>query len=282
VSSVELFEAVTTVMRGGSLGAGVVTRHSIEEARRRRRVLVAEDDSVNQEVATSMLRKRGHVVDVVANGRDAVDAVRDMRYDLVLMDYQMPEMDGIAATRAIRSLPAGGDVRIIALTAFASGAERERCLAAGMNGYVTKPYRAHELFAAVEDWGEIATGAAGAVQPTTGPVVDLARFRRTMRAAGAETAVDGIVATFLESAAQRVDDLERAVALGEPAAVERAAHVLRSAAATIGAGELARVLSEMESAARAADGARSRGLLPAVRAAADATVAYLETGSARS
>ena len=99
-----------------------------------------------------MLKKRGHTVTTVGNGREAVAAVAREAFDVVLMDIQMPEMDGIAATEVIRATPRGAQQRIVALTAHASGVEKERCLAAGMNDYLTKPFKAHQLFAVVEGW----------------------------------------------------------------------------------------------------------------------------------
>ena len=106
-------------------------------------VLLAEDNLINQKVAVRLLEKQGHRVVVVPNGRDAVDAVRVRRFDVVLMDLHMPEMDGIEATRAIRELEAafGAHTPIIALTAGAMAEDRQQCLEAGMDAYLTKPVR---------------------------------------------------------------------------------------------------------------------------------------------
>ena len=128
-----------------------------------------------------MLLKRGHQVDVASNGREAVDAVAKEEYDVVLMDIQMPEMDGFEATAKIRALPQGRTLPIIALTAHALSGERERCLERGMSDYLAKPFKAHDLFAAVEGHGTQPADAAAAPPPA----VDLAAFRRTMEEAGA-------------------------------------------------------------------------------------------------
>ncbi|MCB9544068.1 MAG: ATP-binding protein [bacterium] len=115
------------------------------------RVLLVEDNPVNRRVASLMLRKRGHGCDVAANGREAIEMWRARRYDLILMDCQMPELDGYAATREIRALEEGGErIPIIAMTAEAMRGDRERCLAAGMDDYVAKPVRAQALYAMLD------------------------------------------------------------------------------------------------------------------------------------
>ena len=275
IARADLIEAVGTVLAGAPSAegvAGLVTRHSIAESRHTLRILLAEDNPVNQQVATAMLLKRGHHVDVVANGREAVDAVGAERYDLVLMDIQMPEMDGFEATAQIRALPQGGTLPIIALTAHALSGERERCLARGMTGYLAKPFKAHELFAVVEGRG--ADGEPAAPAP---PPVDVAAFRRTMEEAGAAEAVDGILATFIETLPQRLDALAAATAGDTAEPIERAAHAFKSAAATIGARHLAALLEQIEAAGRDGDVARARDKLESVRREAQAALDYLQT-----
>jgi len=110
------------------------------------RVLLAEDNPVNQALAVKLLQKRGHEVTVAGNGREVVEKWLDGHYDLILMDIQMPEMDGLEATRKIRAEEKDSHTPIIAMTAHAMKGDREKCLAAGMDGYVAKPVRAKELF----------------------------------------------------------------------------------------------------------------------------------------
>ena len=286
ISRSDLLEAVSLVLANDKRAvAEVVTRHTIREARRELRVLLAEDNPVNQEVASVMLRKRGHHVDVVPNGREAVDAARRGKYDVILMDIQMPEMDGLAATAAIRKLPGGADLPIFAVTAHAMGDERDRCLAQGMTGYLTKPFKGHELFALVEGWMEkpqAPVGApVGAPQPPDAGVIDLDGFRSTMRDAGAEEAVDGILRMFVDSAPARLETLAAAVRGGEQAAIERAAHAFKSAAATIGARALAERLAQIEKAAREGAVDRAAGHVADLRDDVAAALAQLESEARR-
>ena len=263
IARADLIEAVGTVLaEAPPAGAAptLITRHSIAESRHALQILLAEDNPVNQQVAMAMLVKRGHQVDVVSNGREAVDAVGARKYDVVLMDIQMPEMDGFAATEAIRALPQGRTLPIIALTAHALSGERERCLERGMTGYLAKPFKAHDLFGAVE--GRTAATPDTAAAPP--PPVDLAAFRGTMREAGAEAAVDGILATFATTLPQRLEALAEAARGGAAEPIQRAAHAFKSAAATIGAHRLAQLLDDMEASARSGDVARAQSALPNV------------------
>jgi CheY-like chemotaxis protein len=143
----------TTMQTESAVSAAVAAaaRRSASAARSAR-VLVAEDNIVNQRVAAGLLTRRGHLVTVVGNGRAAVDAVAHGEFDVVLMDVQMPEMDGFEATAAIRERErdTGRRVRIVAMTAHAMSGDRERCLAAGMDGYLSKPIDQRTLYEAVE------------------------------------------------------------------------------------------------------------------------------------
>jgi signal transduction histidine kinase/CheY-like chemotaxis protein len=130
----------------------LVTRHSLQEDKHRARVLLAEDNAVNQTLAVRLLEKRGYWVKVAGNGLAALEAMEKDQFDVVLMDIQMPGMDGFEATVAIRAKEklTGGHVPIIAMTAHALKGDQERCLSAGMDGYVSKPIRTSELFSAIE------------------------------------------------------------------------------------------------------------------------------------
>jgi two-component system sensor histidine kinase/response regulator len=125
----------------------LITRHSLREDHGHLRILLVEDNAVNQRLAQRMLEKRGHTVIVVTNGREALVALQENSFDLVFMDVQMPVMDGFEATAAIRKMEksSGGHVPIVAMTAHAMVGDMERCQAAGMDAYLSKPFRLQEL-----------------------------------------------------------------------------------------------------------------------------------------
>ncbi|PYP97294.1 MAG: hypothetical protein DMD38_06390 [Gemmatimonadetes bacterium] len=276
LSRADLLEALGTVLEAPDDGGGseVITRHTIAESRKSLRVLLAEDNPVNQQVAVAMLVKRGHEVHVSSNGREAVDAVTERDYDVVLMDIQMPEMDGFEATHVIRELPKGKDLPIIGLTAHALSGERDRCLSHGMTDYLAKPFKAHELFALVEGSAE-GKPAPAPTSPAAAPPVDLEGFRTTLREAGAEQALYSIVDTFVRQAPDRLAALATAVASGAGAEIAKAAHVYRGAAATIGARELAELLEIVETSARAGDIEQARETFERVSPVAHAVTEYL-------
>jgi CheY-like chemotaxis protein/HPt (histidine-containing phosphotransfer) domain-containing protein len=169
----EIQDCLSAVMAGTGAAEpeqSIVTRHTIREMRRGLvRILLAEDNITNQQVAIGILKKLGLRADAVANGAEAVKALEALPYDLVLMDVQMPEMDGLEATRHIRnpqSAVGNHQIPIIAMTAGAMQGDRERCLEAGMNDYVSKPISPQALVKALEKW--LPRDAAAATKQATG------------------------------------------------------------------------------------------------------------------
>jgi signal transduction histidine kinase/CheY-like chemotaxis protein len=214
------------------------------------RVLLAEDNPINQRLAIALLEKRGHTVAVAANGKEAVSAVSAGAFDLVLMDVQMPEMGGFEATAAIRALErsSGRHVPIIGLTAHAMKGDRERCLEAGMDGYVAKPLRPNQLFEAIDDLvmpppsrKPPATVASEVLDRFDG---DLSFFRETLLAFAADVPKD-------------IEQVRAAIRSGNSGALEHAAHRFRGAALTFGTSELTELTGQLERMGRAAvlDGA---------------------------
>jgi two-component system sensor histidine kinase/response regulator len=254
----QLYDALAMVMGGGSDAVPLVTRHTLSEerARSRPRLLVVEDNQVNQKVAVGMLAKLGYRADVAANGIEALDAVARFDYGAVLMDCQMPEMDGYAATAEIRAREDGAvHLPIIAMTAAAMKGERERCLAAGMDDYVSKPVSVDELENALRRWigpGE-EVGRAGAPPTSRGAApetFDPAKVAalRSLGADGEEDAFGSLTTLFVASGAGLLETLREALARGDADTLGRVAHTLKGSAANLGAVRLADACRDLEEA----------------------------------
>jgi PAS domain S-box-containing protein len=226
------------------------------------RILLAEDNAVNQKVALRLLAQMGYRADVAANGLEAIEAVERQTYDVVLMDVQMPELDGFEASREInRRWPGGGRPRIVAMTANAMQGDRELCVAAGMDDYVAKPIRVEELVAALERSPAHRSPAAAAA-PTAGSeatVIDPATFERLVVTTGGPFVAE-LIDTFGEDARELLAALRQALARTDLDGFRRAAHSLKSTAESLGATGLAALARELEAAARAGslDGAAGR------------------------
>jgi len=262
VKQSQLYDCLATVLGGIQAGAAgqpaLVTKHSVSEARRRNlRVLLAEDNPTNQMLALKILEKLGYRADAVADGQEAIRALETVPYDLVFMDVQMPVMDGIEATQAIRSgrtKAPDPQIPIIALTAHAMKGDQEKCLAAGMDDYITKPIAPQALAGALGRWLSTSRQHPPALSATTDianalerePVFDRGGLRA--RLMGDDDLVAEIVKVFLKDAPGRIRDLEESVGAGD---VERAcaqAHRIKGAAANVGGMALSSVAAQIESA----------------------------------
>jgi PAS domain S-box-containing protein len=234
-----------------------------EGEKTRARVLVVEDNAVNRKVVVSMLQGLGHNVESAVNGREAVEACARTTYDVVLMDCQMPEMDGLRAAALIREQEEGTSRRtpILALTASTMPSDRERCLAAGMDGYLTKPVRLQLLDAAVRTW------ARGA-EPGAAPPAPLAAdpSLRVLEAQGGAEVVLEVVDLFLQTTPQRLEEMRGALRCGDARSLEVAAHSLKGAAAQLGARGMSDLCSQVMAVCRTASPYAARELLDALEA----------------
>lgn len=272
ISEKELFGAIRTVM-AASL-EDLVTRHSIAESRRRLRVLVADDNEVNRQLAAIALTKRGHQVDLVEHGGWAIEAAERHRYDAILMDVEMPEVDGMTATARLRESESTADIPIIAMTAHTEFRGSDGYYKSGFTAFLSKPFRPQDLVRAVEELGTEREAVTAMSTEETAPV-ELHEFRRVMREAGIEEGADSILRVFLSDAPGRMRALDDAIATGNADAIRQAAHAYRSAAATVRAESLAALLSHVESAAAAANLDHVQEVLPQVRGEHEAVIAYL-------
>ena len=226
--------------------------------RARARVLLAEDNPINRRLVTALLEKRGHPVVTVDNGRSAVEAVAAERFDVVLMDLQMPELDGLEATMAIRNseLGTGRHLPIVALTAHAMKGDRERCLAAGMDAYLSKPIRTTELIALIDQF----TGAADQPQAAS-TVADTAHASEPpfdpddvlARVGGDRELLRELLSIFRQESPRLLGLIGHSLRVGDAKGVEQAAHTLRGSVGSFGATTAAQLALALEIAGR--DGA---------------------------
>jgi two-component system sensor histidine kinase/response regulator len=251
----ELREAILNVLgmeRQKNESARLLTRHTLRQIRRRLRVLLAEDNAINRELVVRLLSKRGHAVVVASNGKQAVAALEKESFDVVLMDVQMPEMDGFEATAAIRQKEksTGTHVPIIALTAHAMKGDRERCLEGGMDGYVSKPVQAEELIKAAEGWGGNSPASVKAADP---PNEILDREMALARVDGDEGLLADLATLFCEESPKLLSAVRDAVAKSDAAALQRAAHSLKGSMSTFAARDATEAALRLEELARSGD-----------------------------
>ena len=240
----------------------------------RGRILLAEDNAVNQEVALVMLEALSCRVEIANDGREALAAITDKKYDLVLMDCQMPEMDGFEATKEIRRWErqqgVGPRLPIIAVTANALRGDREQCLAAGMDDYLSKPFTHDQVAALLERWLPGAKeepcrkeqtmeprmpSDTPSGPPETSVILDSKALDniRALQRPGRPDVLGKVVDLFIEATPKLLQALRDARAGGDAEALRRAAHTLKSSGANVGAGGLAALCGQLESLAR--DGA---------------------------
>jgi signal transduction histidine kinase/DNA-binding response OmpR family regulator len=240
---------------------------------RRLRVLLAEDNPVNQRLSVLLLEREGHAVTVVGNGREALAALERGGFDLALVDVQMPELDGLEATRALRRREEGTGRRlpVLALTAYALQGDRERCLAAGMDGYLAKPIREEELRRALRglcpEPVEPAAGEAGC------PVLDRAEL--AARIGDDPETLREIVGLFLGEWPRALAGVRDAVARRDAVALTKVAHDLKGMVGTMAAGEAFATARQLEAAARAGDLAGAAGLVGELEARGERLLAEL-------
>jgi CheY-like chemotaxis protein len=217
---------------------------AINTAGPRMRILLVEDNVVNQRVALGLLNRRGHDVTVAGNGQEALDILENRRFDVILMDLQMPVMGGLEATREIRAREATTreHVRIVAMTAHAMTGDRERCLSAGMDGYVSKPIIPQILFSVVERPAETTAEAPSSAAG------DRTFDRRALldRVAGDEELMEDVIRLFLDNCPQQLAAIRAAVEQRNPELVRTTAHALKGAAGNLGGNGLFEAASILE------------------------------------
>ena len=240
----------------------LVTRHMLRESHHALRILLAEDNAVNQKIVVSMLKKQGHIVVVAQNGKEAVAACEgqdEHPFDLIVMDVQMPEIDGLAATSLIREKEkvSGGHIPIIALTAHAMKGDREKCLDAGMDGYVSKPVKSAELLSAIE---QVTTRKTSIERVETDKEKVLNKKRRVLNKDEAMVCADGdmelfkeIVAIFLKECPQSISEIRDAITAGNATMLNRSSHRLKGSINNFGAHPAGQIALQLEVMGKSGD-----------------------------
>jgi CheY-like chemotaxis protein/HPt (histidine-containing phosphotransfer) domain-containing protein len=224
------------------------------DVRRGGRVLVVEDNTVNQKVAVAMIESLGYAAEAVGNGIEAVEACAKQAYDAILMDCQMPQMDGFKATAFIRQREGlSRRTPIIALTASVTAEDRQRCLAAGMDDYLSKPVPREALAGTLRKWiptvGAPPTVESAATPSTLSPSHPL----RVLEAHAGPRALAEVIDVFLQTIPRRLDDLRHAHTRGDADSIRALAHSLKGASAQIGARGMADICVQIEAIVRGGD-----------------------------
>ncbi len=262
VKQSDLLDAITAALSASPIEdkpADLATAPSPALNRRRLRILTAEDNLLNQRLTTCVLEKMGHTVTIADDGMAALAAMEKQPFDLVMMDIQMPNMDGLEATAAIREREAatGAHIPIIAMTAHAMKGDKERCLSGGMDDYLAKPLRAEDLLRAVERWfpaapvaGQRAPSPAGGEGHKEGSIdpQDI-----VSRVDGDSELLHELVGLFLDSYPAKLAEIREAVARRDPRALERAAHALKGSVSTFGASAAFEIALRLETLALEGD-----------------------------
>jgi CheY-like chemotaxis protein len=263
----QLYNCLTTVLIRAddkeSTASQLVTRHSLHDAEVQHadktfsdvRIIIAEDNVVNQKVALGQLYHLGYKAEAVANGRELLKAMESSKVDLILMDCQMPEMDGFAATREIRRREGSKrHTTIIAMTANALEGDDKKCFAAGMDDYLSKPVKPEALRLKLEQWTRPneserdLIGGNGRSQQAREGVIDLSQLAglRQIQPPGATDFVSELIDLFLNEAVVQLKLLREAVTSNDETGIRRVAHCLKGSSANMGANHMAAISEKME------------------------------------
>jgi signal transduction histidine kinase/DNA-binding response OmpR family regulator/HPt (histidine-containing phosphotransfer) domain-containing protein len=293
---VRLYSSSAVGPRSEDGGQEIVHRSGDRRSVRPLRILLAEDNKINQKFALALLQKAGHAVEIAENGNEAVDAVRRNTYDVILMDVQMPELDGLGATREIRALPSPkSDIPIIALTANAMMGDEKAFLEAGMNDYVSKPIRTDVLFvklaqiaraiAALKPDADLPLeepkdlGEPKAADQASLPLLDLEKLT-TLCEALPVSGVRDLLLLYLLDADKYITCIREQSANGDFGGIGRSAHVIVGTAGNMGASQVCAIAQALDAACRAGDEAPVTelvgGLIAANVETADAIRSWIE------
>ena len=295
VHRAHLLQCLQTLLTQNGQPAELITKHTLKEsiAAAKPRILLVEDNLVNQKVAVLMLERLGCRVDIANNGREALQAAGSNSYDLVLMDCQMPEMDGFEATRRIRQLPEQERrLPIVALTANAFEEDRHQAMAAGMDDFVTKPFTAAKLEQIFVDWllprqhaaePKADVVIAPAIEQSSGFQPDVAAVKaglETLAQAVGQEMIAEVIALFRQTEQASCQELQQQLASGEWENVGRSAHKLKGLCRQIGANDVGALCEQLEKAGKSQDATQCQQLTPGVIQAVQALSSLLQQQAA--
>jgi two-component system sensor histidine kinase/response regulator len=267
VMSGELTDAIRLVLGGQATGqtAEFVTRHSLQESRNRLRLLLAEDNVVNRTMIARMLEKRGHVVRVVGDGEGVLAALDAEPFDLILMDIQMPKLDGFETTAAIRAREkgTGAHIPILALTAHAMKGDEQRCLEGGMDGYASKPIDVAKLLAVIEDLIAKKSGQTPEVERQSAKIFDLDAAMKSLD--GDREILADAVRLYLKEIPKQLEQIDMGLERGDTRALCAAAHHMKGGLSAIAAQAASQAAGRLETAASSGDLAASRQAIAHLR-----------------
>jgi two-component system sensor histidine kinase/response regulator len=287
VRQAELREAIMRVLgsKEQAKAAPMITRYSMQqdsEPLKGMSILLAEDNPVNQKLAIRLLEKRGHRVTIAFNGEQALSAMEKESFDLVLMDVQMPEMDGLQATTLLREREklSGHHQSVVAMTALAMKGDRERCMAAGMDGYLSKPISPQELDDLLDLYQALAYEAipvADVSQKSDPDYVSVCTSDLLDRLDGDRSLLAELLTLFREDSPGQIQAARAAISKRDPATLQRVGHTLRGALANLSAPAASRIAGELESMAMAGDIASAGSKLTELEEELARVIGILET-----
>ncbi len=248
----------------------IITRHALAERKKTNvKILLAEDNRINQKVALKMLEGLGYVADIAENGKEVIEILRNTDYDIVFMDVQMPEIDGIEATRLIRTdnRITNPRVPIVAMTAHAMKEDREMCLQAGMDDYISKPVSAEEILEKLEKWVD---GKRRQIEEYVEPdnklnnnVFDCDKF--SDRVGGDEEVMREIIQMFIEDSEERITKFDESFTAGDMESAAKVAHAMKGSCSNICANRLYKIAMKLEKIAKNEDQREAESMLGSLR-----------------
>ncbi len=269
VKQSELFDTIITIFANRKRRAGPRKAEPLaSRSTKRLKILVAEDNPVNQQLMLQLLKRRGHTVRLATNGKEAVDVASHETFDLILMDIQMPVLGGLDATARIRKRESSGAVRIpiIATTAHAMPDDRSRALEAGMDGYLAKPIRAGELYQMIDSM----TGKGSSEEP-----IDEQSLLDGV--GGSRAILKKLIAIFLKDSPRMLREIRKAVRSGNPDAIASTSHALKGAASNFGPNSVAQISRELEGIGKSGETANAQAVLAKLEAQIEPFHARLKT-----